>query len=56
MIYHWMKNPYSSYRKNCVFGKGGLAISFLYTSDDFDRVELIKDSFDDIVFLKNRFY
>ena len=24
----------------------------LYTSDDFDRVELIKDSFDDIVFKK----
>jgi ATP-independent RNA helicase DbpA len=32
-------------------GKGGLAIS-LYTSDDFDRVEVIKQSFDDIVFKK----
>lgn len=30
-------------------GKGGLAIS-LYTSNDFDRVELIKDNFSDIKF------
>ena len=30
-------------------GKGGLAIS-LYTSDDFDRVEVIKDKFEDIIF------